>query len=47
MIQHCPKCGAPLTILNSIGVKQCIDHELHTFDNKLKPHQQPLVKATR
>lgn len=47
MIQTCPHCNAPLTILNSLDLKQCIDYKGHKFSNRLKEGQKPLVQASR
>jgi len=42
----CPTCSAPLISLTSQAVKLCVDC-LTEYDNKLKPTQKTLIKATR
>jgi len=44
----CPNgyCQAPLINLTSQNVKICVDC-LVEYDNKLKPTEKPLIKATR
>lgn len=46
MRKHCPKCKGPLVSLRSISVKKCADCG-REYDNKLKPTQEPLIKAQR
>ena len=42
----CPKCGGPQVSLRSQNLKICVDC-LHVVENKLKPDQKTLIKATR
>ena len=46
MTTKCPKCSGPLVSLTSLNIKLCMDC-LAEYENKLKPGQKTLIKATR